>query len=890
MSWKQHFAKLRGLAGRRRHDEELDEEIRAHLEMEEQENRAAGKSPEEAHYAARRKFGNVFRAEERAREMWRWVWLETLAQDIRFGLRMLVKNPGFTAVAVLTLALGIGGTTAVFSVVEAVVLRPLPYRDPDRLVLVKERIPLVGPDPISVCAPDVIRFQRQNQVFESVAAFVTGQFDLSGDIEPERITADRVNSDLFSLLGVQPVVGRTFTADEDQPGHLLAILSYRLWQRRFGGNPEVVGRTVTLDRQPYTVIGVMPRNLVFPLPGMDQGGPAEIFVPMAFTHDELSNEGDNFRFSLLGRLKPGISLARANADMELIAYRILQAYPPEFRERIKLGAVALPLSGQVVGKVRTLLFLLLGAVAFVLLIACANVANLLLTRAADRQKEIAVRLAMGAGRLRIVRQLAAESILLALLGAGLGLLLAFGITRALVGLMPANIPQVHAIGLDLPVLAFTLTLAILTGLVFGVVPALAATRTDLNSTLKEGGRSAMQGPHHHGLRAALVVGQVALSLVLLVGAGLLVRSFERVLATQPGFQPEHVLTASLSLPAAQYKQEQQVRDFYRDLVGRLEQLPGARAAGASTDLPLEAGWNHLFTPEGSQPPPGAGLNLCYHSVILGNYLQTMGVPLLRGRYFTGQDKPGSTPALIVSESLAKRHWPGQDPIGKRLKWGPPESNDPWLTIVGVVGDVKQGALDAATMPHTYESYEQHGTPWSSLSVAARAAGDPASLASALRAAVWGLDRQLAVAQVRTMDQVISGSIAPRRFTLVLLAAFAALAVTLAAVGIYGLIAYSVAQRTHEIGIRMALGAQRGDVMRQVLGQGALLMGGGVGIGIVGALILMPSLASFLYGVRPTDPVTLAGVVAVLVAVALVATYVPARRATKVDPMVALRYE
>ena len=890
MSWKQHFAKLRGLAGRRRHDEELDEEIRAHLEMEEQENRAAGKSPEEAHYAARRKFGNVFRAEERAREMWRWVWLETLAQDIRFGLRMLVKNPGFTAVAVLTLALGIGGTTAVFSVVEAVVLRPLPYRDPDRLVLVKERIPLVGPDPISVCAPDVIRFQRQNQVFESVAAFVTGQFDLSGDIEPERITADRVNSDLFSLLGVQPVVGRTFTADEDQPGHLLAILSYRLWQRRFGGNPEVVGRTVTLDRQPYTVIGVMPRNLVFPLPGMDQGGPAEIFVPMAFTHDELSNEGDNFRFSLLGRLKPGISLARANADMELIAYRILQAYPPEFRERIKLGAVALPLSGQVVGKVRTLLFLLLGAVAFVLLIACANVANLLLTRAADRQKEIAVRLAMGAGRLRIVRQLAAESIQLALLGAGLGLLLAFGITRALVGLMPANIPQVHAIGLDLPVLAFTLTLAILTGLVFGVVPALAATRTDLNSMLKEGGRSAMQGPQHHGLRAALVVGQVALSLVLLVGAGLLVRSFERVLATQPGFQPEHVLTASLSLPAAQYKQEQQVRDFYRDLVGRLEQLPGARAAGASTDLPLEAGWNHLFTPEGSQPPPGAGLNLCYHSVILGNYLQTMGVPLLRGRYFTGQDKPGSTPALIVSESLAKRHWPGQDPIGKRLKWGPPESNDPWLTIVGVVGDVKQGALDAATMPHTYESYEQHGTPWSSLSVAARAAGDPASLASALRAAVWGLDRQLAVAQVRTMDQVISGSIAPRRFTLVLLAAFAALAVTLAAVGIYGLIAYSVAQRTHEIGIRMALGAQRGDVMRQVLGQGALLMGGGVGIGIVGALILTPSLASFLYGVRPTDPVTLAGVVAVLVAVALVATYVPARRATKVDPMVALRYE
>lgn len=890
MSWKQHIAKLRGLVGRRRQDEELDEEIHAHLEIEEQENRAKGMSPVEAHYAAVRKFGNVLRTEERAREMWHWSWLETLAQDIRFGLRMLAKNPGFTAVAVLTLALGIGGTTAVFSVVEAVVLRPLPYRDPDRLVLVKERIPLAGPEPIPVCAPDVIRFQRQNQVFESTAAFRAGQVDLSGEAAPERITADRVNSGLFSLLGVQPIMGRTFTADEDQTGQLLAILSYGLWQRRFGADPQVVGRTVTLDRQPYTVVGVMPRGFVFPLPGTDQGDAADVFVPMAFTHDELSNEGDNFRFSLLGRLKPGISLARANADVEAIAYRILQTYPPQFRERIKLGAIALPLSGQVVGKVRTLLFLLLGAVGFVLLIACANVANLLLTRAADRQKEIAVRLAMGAGRLRIVRQLAAESILLALLGAGLGLLLAFGITRALVELMPADIPRVHAIGLDLPVLAFTLTLAILTGLVFGVVPALAATRTDLNSTLKEGGRSALQGPQHHGLRAALVVGQVALSLVLLVGAGLLVRSFERVLATQPGFQPEHVLTASLSLPAAQYKQEQQVRDFYRDLVERLEQLPGARAAGASTDLPLEAGWNHVFTPEGSQPPPGAGLNLCYHSVILGNYLQTMGVPLVRGRYFTGQDKPGSTPTLIVSESLAKRYWPGQDPIGKRLKWGPPESNDAWLTIVGVVGDVKQGALDAATMPHTYESYEQHGVPGTSLNVAVRAAGDPASLASALRAAVWGLDRQLAVAQVRTMDQVISGSIAPRRFTLVLLAAFAALAVTLAAVGVYGLIAYSVAQRTHEIGIRMALGAQRGDVMSQVLGQGALLMGGGVGIGIVGALILTPSLASFLYGVRPTDPMTLAGVVTVLVVVALVASYIPARRATKVDPMVALRYE
>jgi putative ABC transport system permease protein len=811
-------------------------------------------------------------------------------QDLRYGLRTLLRTPGFVAVAVLTLALGIGANTAIFCVVDAVVLRPLPYKDPSRLVLVKERIPLAGPEPIPVCAPDVIRFQRQNQVFESMAAFRVGQFDLSGEAEPQRITADRVNSNLFSLLGVQPVVGRTFTADEDQPGRLLAILSYGLWQRRFGANPDVVGRTVTLDRQPYTVIGVMPRGFVFPLPGLDQGDAADLFVPMAFTHDELSNEGDNFDFSVLARLKPGVNLARANADLNAIAHRILQAYPPQLRDRIKLGALALPLSYQVVGKVRALLLLLLGAVGFVLLIACANVANLLLTRAAGRQKEIAVRLALGAGWLRLLRQLAAESMLLAMLGAGLGLVLAFWLSQSLVGMMPASIPRVHAIGLDLPVLAFTLVLAVLTGLVFGVVPTLAATRTDLNSTLKEGGRSAMQGPQHHRPRAALVAGQVALSLVLLVGAGLLMRSFERLLATQPGFQPEHVLTASVSLPGAQYKQDQQIRSFYRELIERLQQLPGAKMAGASTDLPLEAGWTHLFTPEGYQPPPGAGLNLCSHSVILGDYLQTLRVPLVRGRYFTERDKPGSTPALIVSESLAKRYWPNQDPVGKRVKWGPPESNNPWLTIVGVVGDVKQGALDGATMPHTYEPYGQHDVPASSLNLAVRAAGDPGGLASALRAAVWGLDRQLAVAQVRTMNQVIGDSTAPRRFNLYLLVTFAALAVALAAIGIYGLIAYSVAQRTHEIGIRMTLGAQRGDVTRLVVGQGALLVGAGVVIGVIGALVLTRFLASFLYGVSPTDPVTFAGVVVVLAGVGLLASYIPARRATKVDPMVALRCE
>jgi predicted permease len=431
-------------------------------------------------------------------------------------------------------------------------------------------------------------------------------------------------------------------------------------------------------------------------------------------------------------------------------------------------------------------------------------------------------------------------------------------------------------------------LAVLTGLVFGIVPAVASWRTNVNATLKEGGRSSMEGRQHSRVREMLVVAEVAIAMVLLVGAGLLLRSFQHVLETDPGFQPEHVLTASLSLPESQYPKERQIQNFYRQLIARLQQLPGTQMAGTSTDLPLRAGWNHIFTPEGYQPPPGANLNFCNHSVIFGQYLQTMGVPLLKGRYFTEADKTGSTPVLLVSESLAKRYWPNQDAIGKRLKWGPPESKDPWLTVVGVVGDVKQSALEVETTPHTYEPLLQKSS--GSVNVALRASGNPAGLASALRTTVWALDPQLAVAQVRTMDQVITESTTSRRFNLFLLAGFAFLALVLSAIGIYGVIAYSVVRRVREIGIRMALGASGSDVMRLVIGRGLLLLGIGIAIGIAGALALTRSLASFLYGIRPTDPLTFAAVVVILASVAFLASYIPARRATKVDPMIALRYE
>jgi len=813
-----------------------------------------------------------------------------LSQDLRYAWRQLRRDPGFTAIAVLTLALGIGANSAIFSVVDAVVLHPLPYRDPKQLVLVKERIPMASPEPIPVSAPDVVQLQRENQVFTGAAAFSATGFDLSGQTAPERVVAERVNANLFSVLGTEPAVGRAFSADEDQPGHLVAMLSYGLWQRRFGSDAHIIGQTITLDRFPYTVVGVMPKTFSFPLPGMAQGEPADVFVPMAFTHDELTAIGDNFNFSVMARLKPGVSVAQADADLQTVAHRILETYPAEFRNSAKLEALAQPLTDQVVGNARTLLWLLLGAVGFVLLIACANVANLLLSRAADRQRELAVRRALGAKSIQLFRQWTVESMLLAAMGAGLGLALAFWTTRTLVYLMPASIPRANEIGLNLPVLAFTVGLAVITGLVFGVVPAFAAEQAALSDALKEGGRSAVQGPQHHRMRSMLVVTEIALSMVLLVGAGLLVRSFQRVLETNPGVQSEHVLTASLNLPSAHYTASTQVRSFYRELMLRLEQLPGVKTAGASTDLPLEGSWLEIFTPEGYQAPAGAGLNTCYNSVILGDYLQTIGAPLLRGRFFTEQDKLDSTPVMIVSDSFAQRYWPNQDPIGRRIKQGPPESTDPWITIVGVVGDVKQSSLDTATAPHSYRPFAQYDPPARALAVAVRATGDDASVASQLRVAVWGLDRELAVAQVRTLDQVIHESTASRRFTLLLLTGFALLAVALAAIGIYGVIAYAVVRRTHEIGIRLALGAHGSDVLRLVVGQGLRLAIVGTVIGTAAALFFTRLLASLLFEIRPTDPITFASGMFFLATIAILASYIPARRAAKVDPVEALRYE
>jgi predicted permease len=881
---------------RSRMESEMDAELRFHIEALAEDLVRSGVSREEAMRRARTDFGGIERVKEEGREAHGTRLVDELIQDLRFGVRMFRKSPGFTVVAVLTLALGIGANTAIFSVVNAVLLSPLPYANADRLMMVKELLPNITAEPFNVSGPDIAEIQKLNHVFEWVGGFSVWTYEFSGRGEPARVTADRISSDLFELLGVRPVVGRAFEPQEEQFGHQVVILSYGFWQRQFGGQLNILGQTLNLDRKPYTIIGVMPQSFVFPLPGMMQGVSADLWVPLGLSKEELADFGDNFSYTVVGRLRPGVQQGQVNADLQFVAQGVSETYKQWSRDAnsplgdFRLGMVSVRLRDEVTGPLKPMLLMLLGAVGFVLLIACVNVANLLMMRSVGRQKEMAVRLAIGAGKFRLLRQFLVEGMLLAFTGGGLGLALAVWLKNILAAHMPANIPRFRAIEIDWTVLLFSFLLVTLSGLVFSALPTLWASRTDFNPLLQESGRGNSQGPDHQRLRAVFVIVEVALSVMLLIGAGLMVRSFQRVLNTNPGFRPEHVLTASVDLPPTEsYSQNDKVASFYKQLMEKLRQTPGIAAAGCSTDLPLLGGWTHAFTVEGYQPPPGPVLSLDNHSVIYGDYLQTMGIPLLRGRNFTERDGPKSTHVLIVSESLAKKYWPGQDPLGKRLKWGPPESTDPWLTVVGVVGDVKQGPLETAADAHTYEPYAQLGAPLS-LRIAVRGQGDPAGLAADVRTAVWSLDRQLALGDVRTMDQVIRRSTASRRFSLVLLGSFAALALVLAAIGIYAVLAYSVARRTHEIGVRMALGARSGDVVRLVLGQGLRVTAIGIVFGVAGALGLTRFLQSLLYEVRPTDPPTFVGVLLLLVSVSVAASYLPASRAMRVDPMVALRYE
>ncbi len=821
--------------------------------------------------------------------------METLWQDVRYGIRMLAKSPGFTAVAVLTLALSIGANTAFFSVVNAVLLRPLPFGHADRIVSIYETLPSFSFN-LPMNAPDFHAFSDRQRSFEMLAIYSDRHCDLSGAGTPERIQGARASATLFPLLGVSPILGRTYTADEDQPGHAVVVLSYGLWRRRYGKDPNIVGRSISLDRQPYTVIGVMPKDFQFPLRGSTWNhDPADLWVPMAFTPYEMQAWGNMYNHDVLGRLKPGVMVAQARNDAAATIAEVEKLYPPDqaYGNGRHIGSVVFPFHQEVVGEIRTPLLVLLVAVGLVLLIACVNTANLILARASVRQKEVAIRAALGAGRGRLIRQMLSESLLLGIVSGAAGLFIAYWGKDVLVSLAPAELPRIHEVVIDGRVLAFSILLSLLTAIVFGIIPGIEASRTDPHEALKEGGRGTTPARARRSIQRALIVSQTALAVMLLIGAGLLLRSFARLLRTDPGFRPQHVLTMTIPLPLRAYSRADEIRNFYQELLRRAAALPGVMSVGASTDLPLDAQEHEGVEIEGrdvaSSPLPNVT-----QSWIVGDYFAAMGITLKRGRAFTPEDRLGAPEVAIISESAARTYWPNADPLGKRMRiFGG------WRKVVGIVNDVKDSSIQSQAAPHSYTPYFAVSDgllemptfdELRTLHLAARTQGDPSTVASAVRGEIASLDPELAVADVKTMDAEIHQSLAPQRFNLFLLGLFAALAIFLAAVGVYGVLSYSVTQRTHEIGVRMALGAQPAWVLAMTLREGMKWTLAGAAIGLVAALALTRLMASLLYGVTPHDPLTFLGVTLLMCGVAFAACYIPARRAMRVDPMVALRYE
>ena len=816
--------------------------------------------------------------------------MQTLLQDLRYGLRMLTKKPGFTAVAVITLALGIGANSAIFSVVNGLLLRPLPYRDSERLAIIWTHSPGANvvqdwPSPGQYSA-----IKSQASVFEDIAIAQGGSVNLAGQTTAERVGVVRTSSNMFSILGAQALLGRAFLPEEDEPGKPpTAVLSHGLWQRRFGGDPNVIGQALTLNGQGYTVVGVMPADFslgyeVMPTVGAVQQ--PDLLLPLPMSAERLASQGDE-NYNLLARLKPGATVAQAQAELDLAVRRLEQQFPDQYPPSRRFSLSIRPLLEQVVGDVRPALLVLLGAVGCVLLIACANVANLLLARATAREKEMAIRTAMGAGRWRVVRQLLTESVVLSSAGGALGLLIAFWGIDALRALDPGNIPRLQNVGLDARVLVFTFAVAVLTGVLFGMAPALRSSKINLSETLKEGGRGLVEGGHRR-LRNALVVAEIALSLVLLIGAGLLIRSFGRVQQVEPGFVAQGVLSMRMSVAGTSFAGERGVV-FYQELLERVRRLPGVESAGAASILPLGGGigWGSI-TVEGYVPTSGQSLIQADQRIASTGYFETMKVPLVGGRLFSEQDAKDSAPVAIIDENMARTYWPGADPLGKRLKPGDAEDDTPWLEVVGVVANVKQYALDTDSRVTFYRPQLQN--PSGTMYVVARTSVDPAGLTAAVTREVRAMDPNVPIYDVKTMEQRLSESLARRRFAMLALGLFALVAMILAAVGIYGVMSYTVAQRTREIGVRMALGAQGRDVLRLVIARGMALAVAGVGAGLVAAFALTRALSSLLYGVSATDLATFAGVPVLLALVSLLACYVPARRATKVDPMEALRHE
>ena len=804
--------------------------------------------------------------------------MDTILQDLRYGLRTLIKSPGFAAVAVLALALGIGANTAIFSVVDAVLLRPLPFPDPDRLMMVISVNPAKGFPRFPASAPDFVDWRAQNRAFEGMAAVDSGPFNLSEGTEPERLNGAHVTASFLGVIGIKPILGRDFRPEEEREGaEAVVLIGHGLWTRRFGSDPAVVGRTVMLDGKPRTIVGVLPRGYSFP-------NRSEVWAPLAFDKDAMSGRGAHW-LNVFARLRPGTTVAAAQVEMDTIAARLRKQYP-DSNEGWSAGVV--PLSEMMVGKIRPALLVLLGAVGFVLLIACANVANLLLARATERQKEVAIRLALGAGRGRLVRQFLTESAILGLLGGLSGLVLALWGTDLLVAAGGDNLPRFREVSVDGRVLLFTLGLSLVTGLVFGVVPALQASRPDLNDTLKEGGRGGTSGPARHRLRSGLAIAEISLALVLLVGAGLMLRSFRRLLSVDPGFRPDHLLALDVALPDAKYPDAARQTLFLHEALVGLGALPGAVSAGAATTLPLAGGIiSYSFNIEGKPEPPPSQRSSVRYDAVGGDFFGAMGIRILQGRSLLDSDVAGGPRVVVISAGMARKYFPGENPIGRRIRIDNDNERTP-REIVGIVADVKHSSLDGEAAPHVYEPLTQAPSEW--LTFVLRTTVEPMGLSAEARQVVLAIDREQPVSEMKTGEMLVADSVAQPRLAMLLLTVFAAVALLLAAVGTYGVVAYSVSQRTHEFGVRMALGAGRREVLALVVRQGLALASVGVIVGLLVAAGATRLLSGLLFGISPTDPLTYAAVAVLLSLVALLACLVPARRATLVDPMTALRCE
>jgi putative ABC transport system permease protein len=877
--WRTLSIRIRAVFDRNALNQELDEEVRFHVEQETRANIARGMKPEEAARQARMDFGG-----ESVKEEYRVVrgdsFVESALQDVRFGLRMLRRSPGFAMVAAITLALGLGANTAMFSVIDAVLLRPLPYSDPDRLVLILDENPTKGFTRFSSSPPNFLDWRAQAQSFTGMAATSGRTLTLSGSGDAQRLKALFVTPEFFAVLGVDTVVGRTFTTEEGIYGHdKVAILSFHLWQQSFGGDRSVLGRTIKLNGENYVVVGVAPPEF--------RVGNNDVVVPLAFGPDVGMQRGAHYLL-VYARLKPGISLQHANDELKTIAARLAAIYPDR---NTGWTAYAVQMHELVVGRVRPAMLILFGAVGFLALIACANVANLLLSRAVGRRREISVRTALGATRRRIMRQLLTESFILCVSGALLGMAIAAGGIHLLRLVGPIGVPRLATVQLNTTVLAFTAGLTLLTTLLFGILPALHTSRVDVNVGLKLAGRGAAGSRESARPRKLLVLAELALSVMLLTGAGLLIRSFVRLSFTNPGVDTSHVLTFNLSLPQKKYATPERIRDFYDALLTNLRALPGVKDAGAISVLPLSGGQNSsTFSVRGAPVPPqdqpSAELRVASR-----DYFRTVGIPLLRGRGFDSSDRLGSPPVVLVSETMARRFWPNGDALGHSITMGvrPGVSNaDVGGEIVGIVGDVHDFGLDIEPTPTVYVLMDIPGSSYMNMVV--RTASDPAALVQSARATVAALDADIPLADPAPMETVLETSLAQRRFYMLLLSIFAAVALALAGIGLYGVISYSVGQRTQEIGVRIALGATRGQVLGMIFSESLRLAVAGIATGIIGALVLNRLLKGMLVGVSTTDASVFTAAALAIGVIALAACYVPARRAIAVDPVVALRYE